>query len=190
MKNILPALKLFVVLALLTGLIYPTILTVVAEVAFRSQAEGSQHVIDGKLVGSDLLAQKFESPKYFWPRPSADDFGTVASGASNLGPTTDSLKSAINDRVNKIRETYHLEPDGPIPDDLLTTSGSGLDPHISPEAARLQVSRIAAARNFTDAQKAQLTSLVNKSIEPPQLGLLGQARVNVLLLNLAVDQLR
>jgi potassium-transporting ATPase KdpC subunit len=126
-----------------------------------------------------LLVQKFESPRYFWPRPSSADYATVPSGASNKGPTSADLKKSIDERRAKFGN------DAPV--DLLTASGSGLDPHISPAAARLQVARVAAARNMS-IQK--VTTLVDQTIEEPQLGFLGEPRLNVLQLNRALDQLR
>jgi K+-transporting ATPase ATPase C chain len=178
MKVALQSLRIFVVLTLLTGIIYPLAITGVAQLFFPKQANGSRITEQGKLVGSDLIAQKFESPKYFWPRPSAGDYATVASGASNKGPTAADLRKSIGERRIK------FGPDAPV--DLLTASGSGLDPHISPEAARSQTPRIAAARNMS-IQK--LSALIDQTIEPPQVGFLGEPRVNVLRLNRALDQL-
>ena len=178
MKVILQSIRIYLVITLLTGVIYPLTMTGVAQLLFSKQANGSRIIENGKLVGSDLIAQKFESPKYFWPRPSAADYATVASGASNKGPTSADLKKSIEER----REKFGM--DAPV--DLLTASGSGLDPHISPEAARLQIPRVAAARNMS-IQK--ISELVDQTIEQPQLGFLGEPRINVLLLNCALDQL-
>jgi K+-transporting ATPase ATPase C chain len=179
MKITLQSLRIYLVLTLLTGIVYPLAMTGIAQLLFPKQANGSRILEQNKLVGSDLLAQKFESPKYFWPRPSAADYATVASGASNKGPTSADLKKAIEER--RIR----FGTGAPV--DLLTASGSGLDPHISPEGARLQIPRIAAARNMS-IQK--LSELVDQSIKRPQFGFLGEPRVNVLRLNRALDQLR
>jgi len=178
MKTTLQSLRIFLVLTLLTGIIYPLAMTGIAQLLFPKQANGSRIVENGNLIGSELLAQKFESPRYFWPRPSAGDYATVASGASNKGPTSADLRKAIDER----RATFG--PDAPV--DLLTASGSGLDPHISPEAARSQLARVAAARNIS-IQK--LSELVDQTIEPAQLGFLGEPRINVLRLNRALDQL-
>jgi len=178
MKIALQSIRIYLVITLLTGVIYPLAMTGVAQLLFPKQANGSRIIENGKLVGSDLIAQKFESPKYFWPRPSAADYATVASGASNKGPTSADLKKSIEER----REKFGTE----APVDLLTASGSGLDPHISPEAARLQIPRVASARNMS-IQK--ITALVDQTIEQPQLGFLGEPRVNVLQLNRALDQL-
>ena len=179
MKTILQSLRIYIVLTLLTGILYPLAVTGISQFLFPKQANGSRIVENGKLVGSDLLAQKFESPRYFWPRPSSADYATVPSGASNKGPTSADLKKSIDERRGKFGN------DAPV--DLLTASGSGLDPHISPEAARSQISRVAAARNMS-IQK--VTALVDQTIEPPQLGFLGEPRVNVVRLNQSLDQLR
>jgi len=178
MKTILQSLRIYLVLTLLTGIIYPLAITGVAQLLFPKQANGSRIAENGKLIGSDLLVQKFESPRYFWPRPSSADYATVPSGASNKGPTSADLKKSIDERRAKFGK------DAPV--DLLTASGSGLDPHISPEATRLQISRVASARNISIQQIAKI---VDQTIEAPQLGFLGEPRVNVLKLNLALDQL-
>jgi len=178
MKTILQSLRIYIVLTLLTGILYPLAMTGVAQLLFPKQANGSRIVENGKLIGSDLLAQKFESPPYFWPRPSSADYATVPSDASNKGPTSADLKKSIDERREKFGN------DAPV--DLLTASGSGVDPHISPEAARLQIGRVAAARNMS-IQK--VTTLVDQTIEEPRLGFLGEPRVNVVRLNRALDQL-
>ena len=179
MKTIIQSLRIYIVLTLLTGILYPLAMNGIAQLLFPKQANGSRMVENGKLIGSDLLAQKFESQKYFWPRPSAADYATIASGASNKGPTSVDLKKSIDERREKFGNN--------APVDLLTASGSGLDPHISPEAARSQIQRVAAARNLS-IQK--ISALIDQTIELPQLGFLGEPRVNVVRLNQALDQLR
>jgi K+-transporting ATPase ATPase C chain len=179
MKVILQSLRIYALLTVLTGIVYPLMMTGVAQLLFPKQANGSRIVENGKLIGSDLLVQKFESPRYFWPRPSSTDYATVPSGASNKGPTSADLKKSIDERRAKFGN------DAPV--DLLTASASGLDPHISPEAVRLQIPRVASARNMS-IQK--ISALVDQTIETPQLGFLGEPRVNVLRLNRALDQLR
>jgi K+-transporting ATPase ATPase C chain len=179
MKTVIQSLRIYIVLTLLTGILYPLAMTGVAQLLFPKQANGSRIVENGKLIGSDLLAQKFESPRYFWPRPSAADYTTVASSASNKGPTSTDLKKSIEERQEKFGN------DAPV--DLLTASGSGLDPHISPEAARSQVQRVANVRKMSIQQ---ISALVDRTMEPPQFGFLGEPRVNVLRLNQALDQLR
>ncbi len=176
MKTILQSLRIYVVLTLLTGIIYPLALTGIAQVLFPRQANGSRIIQQHKLIGSELIAQKFESARYFWPRPSAADYATVPSGASNKGPTAADLKKVIAER--------HLTFGAEAPVDLLTASGSGVDPHISPEAALGQIPRIAAARNLAPGN---LRALLDHAVEPPQFGFLGEPRVNVLRINLALD---
>lgn len=179
MKTILQSLRAYLVLTVVTGVIYPLFITGIAQLCFQHQANGSRVVQNGQIVGSDLLAQKFESPRYFWPRPSGADFATLPSGASNKGPTSADLKKAIDDRRTR------FGADAPV--DLLTASGSGLDPHISPEAAHSQISRIAAARGISPQK---MSELVDQTTEAPQLGFLGEPRVNVLRLNRALDAIR
>jgi K+-transporting ATPase ATPase C chain len=176
MKTILQSLRIYIVITLLTGILYPLAITGIARVCFPDQSNGARLIEDGRLIGSDLLSQKFALPRYFWPRPSAADFATVPSGASNKGPTSADLKKAISDRRQQFGS------DAPV--DLLTASGSGLDPHISPEAARFQIVRVAAARNIA-AEK--ISELVEQSVELPQFGFLGEPRVNVLRLNRSLD---
>jgi K+-transporting ATPase ATPase C chain len=179
MRTILQSLRIYLVLTLLTGVLYPLAMTGVGQLLFSKRANGSLVFVDGKLIGSELLAQKFESPRYFWPRPSAADFATIPSGASNKGPTAADLKQTIAERRAR------LGRDAPV--DLLTASGSGIDPHISPAAARYQVPRIAAVRGLP---ADRLDALIDRVTEPPQFGFLGEPHVNVLRLNLALDQLR
>jgi potassium-transporting ATPase KdpC subunit len=179
MKTILQSLRIYIVLSLVTGIVYPLAITGIAQLCFPKQAGGSRVVEGGKLIGSDLLAQKFESPLYFWPRPSGADFATVPSGASNKGPTSTDLKKMIDERRAKFGNDAAV--------DLLTASGSGLDPHISPEAARSQIPRVATARKIS---MQKISELIDQTIEPPQLGFLGEPRVNVLRLNRALDLVR
>ena len=179
MKTIIQSLRIYIVLTLLTGIFYPLAMTGIAQLLFPKQANGSKIVENGKVIGSDLLAQKFESPRYFWPRPSAADYAAVASGASNKGPTSADLKKSIDERQAKFGN------DAPV--DLLTASGSGLDPHISPEAARSQIQRVAKARKMSIQQ---ISALVDQATEQPQFGFLGEPRVNVLRLNQTLDQVR
>lgn len=179
MKTILHALRFLIVLTLLTGVVYPVAVTGFAKLLFAKQANGSLIAEDGKLLGSELLAQKFEDPKYFWPRPSGGDYATIPSGATNKGPTSADLVKAIDERRAKLRHD--------APADLLAASGSGLDPHVSPAAAKFQSARVAAARKLPEQAVA---ALIEAHIEAPQLGLLGESRVNVLALNRALDRLK
>lgn len=187
MKNQLkPALMTFLILTVLTGLMYPAIVTALAQLLFPYQANGSLIVRDGKPVGSTLIGQPFDDPKYFWGRPSATapfPYNAAASSGSNLGPTNPALIEAAKTRVAALTSA---DPgnDAPVPVDLVTASGSGLDPHISPAAAEYQVRRVARARGRT---AAFVRTVVSQHTEERQLGMLGERRVNVLALNLALD---
>jgi K+-transporting ATPase ATPase C chain len=194
MKTFLPAVRLFIALAVLTGMIYPLLVTGIALAVFPKQSGGSLVTANGQIVGSALLAQRFSADNYFWPRPSAGDDGTnyatVPSSASNLGPTSSNLVAAVQSRLASFREANGLATNAPVPAEMVFASGSGLDPDISPAAARLQIDRVAKARHFSAAKTQKLAALVERSIEPPQFGFLGEPRVNVLKLNLALDSLR
>jgi potassium-transporting ATPase KdpC subunit len=182
-----PLLVLFVLLTVVTGLVYPLLVTGVGRVLFPDQVSGSLVMRDGKPVGSSLISQSFQDPKYFWGRISATSpqpNNATASGGSNFGPTNPALMDAVRGRIDALKAA---DPQNtlPIPVDLVTASGSGLDPHISPAAALYQVTRVAQARQL-DAVK--LKELVLAHVEAPQWGIFGEARVNVLLLNLALDR--
>ena len=184
--HIRPALVLLIVLSVLTGLIYPAVVTGVAQLVFPRQANGSLIVRDGKVVGSSLVGQPFDDPKYFWGRPSATSpfpYNAAASSGSNQGPTNPALYDAVKGRVEALR-TADPGNTAPVPVDLVTASGSGLDPHISPAAALYQVGRVAKARKLDEGVVRQL---VEQHTESRQLGMLGEPRVNVLTLNLALD---
>jgi potassium-transporting ATPase KdpC subunit len=186
-NEILPGLRIKLFMTLLLGVAYPLALTGICQVAFPRQANGSLITVGGKVVGSELIGQNFASPEYFHPRPSAAGSGydAVSSGGSNYGPTNQKLI----DRVGAAVEVFRKENpgfSGPIPADLLTASASGLDPHISPDAARAQAARVAKARGLSEDQVKQL---IAGHTEPPVLKFLGEFRVNVLKLNLALDQI-
>ena len=184
MKLLTQSIMLTIVLTVLTGVIYPLVVTGIAQLAFKDQANGSLIEKNGQVVGSEFLAQQFTGEKYFWPRPSAGGYATVPSGASNKGPTSVDLQKAVEARVTAFRAAHKLAADAPVPADMVFASGSSLDPHISPEAAHLQVARVAAARGISEDQ---IKALVEKFIEGPQWGILGESRVNVLRLNLALE---
>lgn len=187
--QIRPALTMLIVLTVLTGLIYPLAVTGLAQLFFPEQANGSLIVQDGKVLGSKLIGQHFDGPKYFWGRPSATapfPYNAAASGGSNLGPTNPVLIDAVKARVAALRAA---DPgnDLPIPVDLVAASGSGLDPHISPAAASYQAKRVARARSLNENR---VLALVSKHTEGRQFGVLGEPRVNVLEINLALDELQ
>jgi potassium-transporting ATPase KdpC subunit len=187
--HIRPALTMLLLLTVLTGLVYPLAVTGLAQLVFPNQANGSLIVREGKMIGSKLIGQYFDRPEYFWSRPSATSpfpYNAAASGGSNLGPTNPVLIEAVKSRVAALRAA---DPgnDSLVPVDLVTSSGSGLDPHISPEAAQYQIRRVARVRGIDEAV---LRDLVVQHTEGRQLGVLGEPRVNVLLLNLALDERR
>jgi len=183
-----PALVLFLLLSLLTGLAYPLLTTAIAQAVFPAQAEGSLlRNQQGQAIGSSLIGQNFTDPGHFWGRPSATGtlpYNAALSGGSNQGPLNPALIDAVMARVAALRQA---DPGNtaPVPPDLATASASGLDPHISPAAAQHQAERVARARKLPVDQVMQL---IERHTEPPQLGVLGDARVNVLLLNLALDK--
>ncbi len=176
-----------VVLTILTGVLYPLLLTVFAQLVFPRQANGSIIESHGKIIGSELLSQKTVDDKYFWPRPSAVDWNPLPSGGSNLGPTSQALADSLRVNRKNFIERNNLSATTVVPKDMLFASGSGLDPHISPQSALLQIGRVAAARALDSVRTEQLKTLVWKHIEFPQYGLFGEERVNVLLLNCDLD---
>jgi potassium-transporting ATPase KdpC subunit len=187
MKIINQAIKLFIIMTIMTGIAYPLLITIVGQILFPSKANGSFMIKNGKIIGSELIGQKFTQDKYFWPRPSAVDYNPLPSGASNLGPTNSALRDSVLAREDYYRRS---NPDsGKIPNDLLFTSGSGLDPEISPEAAKYQAARIARIRGLDNEAKMRLISLIEKQTKPPDFGIFGEPRINVLELNLALDSI-
>ena len=181
-KELRPAALAFVVLTLIAGIVYPLIVTAFAQL-FPNKATGSVIEVNGKAVGSELIGQPFSDPKYFWSRPSATSpqpYNGASSSGSNLGPTNKALHEAVAERLKQFEQR-------PVPADLVTASASGLDPHISPEAARFQVSRVARARGLTEER---IQELLDRHTEARTFGVLGEPRVNVLRLNLALDALK
>jgi K+-transporting ATPase ATPase C chain len=181
-----PAVSLLAIFTLLTGFLYPLAVTGIAQLAFPLQANGNLIVRNGQIIGSELIGQSFDDPKYFWGRPSVTPdhpYNAAASSGSNLGPSNAALKAAVESRIAALRAA---DPGNtqPIPVDLVTASGSGLDPHISPAAAMYQVPRVARVRGLSESE---VIALVNRYTEGRQFGFLGEVRVNVLRLNLALD---
>lgn len=187
MKQLIIAVRVTLVFAILTGVAYPLLVTGLAKAIFPHQADGSLIQPGGKTVGSELIGQRFTRPEYFQGRPSAagnDGYDGLASGGSNLGPTNQHLVDRVQGDIKKFRDANPTAA-GPLPADLLTASGSGLDPDISPASAEIQVARVAAARGIS---ADTLRELVASHTEGRQFGILGEPRVNVLKLNMALDQ--
>ncbi len=185
-EGLFVSLRAFVLFTLLTGLAYPFLVLLIGQLGFRAQAQGSLITAKGAVLGSEWIGQNFEQEQYFWPRPSATSpkaYNGEASSGSNFGPLHPDLKKAFAERKAAL-QAANPDSSGPVPLDLLTASGSGLDPHISPEAARYQVARVARARHLSVDEVQQV---VDRFTQGRQLGFLGEERVNVLKLNLALD---
>ncbi len=184
-EHIKISIRITIVLLIITCGLYPAIVWGIGQIAFRHQANGSLIERNGKVIGSEIIGQNFTSERYFHPRPSAagnDGYDATASGGSNLGPTSKKLRDTINDRVTKYADT---KPSGGIPADAVTASASGLDPHISPVNALSQAARVARARGLSSTQ---IESMIHAHTENRFLGIYGEPRVNVLLLNLDLDE--
>jgi K+-transporting ATPase ATPase C chain len=187
LKEFRPALILLMALSILTGMLYPALVTGVAKVAFANASDGSLLESDGRIVGSRLVGQHFSDPKHFWGRPSATSpmpYNAASSGGSNQGPLNPALADAVKERIKSLKSSDPTQT-SPIPIDLVTTSASGLDPHISVAAALWQVPRIARERHLSEQE---VRTVVNAQTEGRQLGFLGEPRVNVLALNLHLDK--
>lgn len=188
-KQTIGNLRLLIVLMIITGIVYPLAMTGVAQTIFPAQANGSLAYVNNKPVGSLLLGQNFNDGKYFHGRPSAagkDGYDGTSSSGSNLGPTNKKLMDGVKENLDKVRKENQLGEDKQVPSDLVLASASGLDPHISPEAAYLQVERVAAERGLSGLTVRQL---VASQVQEKTVGLLGEARVNVLSLNMALDRM-
>ncbi len=186
MKSILTSFRMLLIMTLITGLVYPIAITGVARIAFPEKSEGSLVVLNGRVVGSELIGQKFSSPRYFHGRPSANGYDGLNSGGSNLGPTNRRLIDGARKRAERIREENGLAPGSPLPSDLVLASGSGLDPHISLGSVLLQVPRVARARGV---DRSVIMRMAETACEKRYLNRWGDPYVNVLKLNRALDDL-
>ena len=189
-KQLIISLKFLLLMTILTGIIYPFVMTGIAQLSFPSKANGSLIIKNGKLIGSELIGQNFDSTIYFWSRPSAIGYNPIPSGASNYGPTSDTLKKLVNARRASFASKNSIKDINSIPKEMIFASGSGLDPHISPEAASIQLNRVISARKMNGAQQQKVEQLINSLIEEPQFSFLGEPRINVLLLNLGLDNIK
>lgn len=190
MKTLFRAIKIFLAFTVLTGIVYPLLVTGIAQVCFPGKANGSLLTVDGKEAGSSLIGQQFDSLIYFSSRPSAVSYNPLPSGGTNYGLTNLKLKQLVDERKKQFIAINGLDSLTTIPSEMLFASASGLDPHISPEAAHMQAERVARARNFNLIQKQKLFEFIDAQTKAPQLLCLGEKRVNVLLLNLEVDKLK
>ncbi len=181
------SLRMIFLLTVLMGILYPSAMTGIAMALFPHKFNGSIIERNGKGIGSELVGQKFEQQRYFHGRPSAIDYQPLPSSGSNLGPTSNQLKQAVEEQRRAFIEQNSLLPDAQVPQEMLFASASGIDPHISPEAAHLQIPRIVKARGWKNETAAQLDNLVNRLNEGPQWGIFGETRINVLKLNIALD---
>ncbi len=189
MKTIIISLKIFLFFTILTGIIYPLFITGIAQVVFPSKANGSLIIEGNKVTGSKLIGQQFDSVIYFTSRPSANAYSPLPSGGSNFGLTNLKLKNLVTERRNRFIGFNQLDSLIIVPSEMLFASGSGLDPHISPDAALLQAERISTARHFDQIQKDKLLQSINRLTENPQFYCLGEDRINVLILNLELNTL-
>ena len=186
MKTLRTCLLVFAVTVILTGLIYPAFITIIAQTAFRDKAQGSIVKNEGRVVGSYLIAQKFDKDKYFWPRPSAVGYNPMPSGGSNLSATSKAFHDIIKERKKTLLASDRSKKEAQIPSDLLYASGSGLDPHISPASVLFQSDRVAKARHI---EKKNLVDLINQATDKRDFLAFGEPRVNVLKLNMFLDSM-
>jgi potassium-transporting ATPase KdpC subunit len=189
MKTLFIALKVFLFFTILTGIVYPLFITGISQILFPAKANGSLIIKDHKTIGSELIGQQFDSAIYFVSRPSAILYNSLPSGGSNYGLTNRKLKELVSERKHQFLAFNRLDSITEIPSEMLFASASGLDPHISPGAALLQVNRIAGARGFNSSQTQQIIDLIQNKTEKLQFSLLGEPRINVLILNIELDKM-
>ena len=183
------ALKFLAIMTVLTGIIYPLFVTTISRSIFPYQSKGSLIVKDGKIIGSELIGQKFDSTIYFWSRPSFVDYNPLPSGGSNYGPTSVKLQKIVNDKRHAFDSANYVTASA-TPSEMITASASGLDPHISPSTAYMQVERVSKSRGFSEKQKTELKNLIAQLSEYPQFHLFGEDRINVLKLNIELDKIK
>jgi potassium-transporting ATPase KdpC subunit len=188
--QIITSLKMLLVMTLLTGILYPVVMTAIAQLVFPNRSNGSIIEKYGASIGSKLIGQNFQSDKYFWSRPSAIDYNPLPSGATNYAPTNRALKDSVDARREYFLKQNFLPLNTTVPTEMLCASASGIDPHISPEAALMQIERIGRARGFTEQKILTLINLVHNHVEGLQMGFLGEPRVNVLMLNIILDEIQ
>lgn len=188
-RQIITGLKFLVLMIILTGMVYPVVVTIITSIFSPNKAQGSLVLRDGVIVGSKLIGQNFNSQKYFWSRPSFNNYNPLPSGASNLGPLNPLLIKKITQKEIDFAQANKIKEDLILPPEMATASASGLDPHISPTAAFLQISRIAEVRGMDKEEQDKLINLVNDLTENRQFSFLGEPRINVFLLNLKLDSL-
>ena len=189
-KNIITSILFLLIMTIFTGLIYPLVMTGISQVILPHQSNGSMIVSGDTLVGSELIGQSFTSGKYFKGRPSAIGYNPMPSGATNLGPTSKTLADSINARRIAFINENGLPENTVVPQEMLTSSASGVDPNISVEGAKLQISRIIKARGWDESYRMKIEDLINRLIERPQFGILGETRINLLKLNLELDGIK
>jgi K+-transporting ATPase ATPase C chain len=190
MKNLLISLKILLFFTILTGGVYPLVVTGIVQVAFHAKANGSMITREGRPAGSALIGQSFDSAIYFSSRPTAVGYNPLPSGGSNLGLTSIRLKELVSQRRQLFMEKNNLDSRAAVPSEMLFASASGLDPHTSVQAAVIQVDRVARSRHFDQARKEKLLKIIADMTEPPQYLFLGEKRINILLLNLEVDKIK
>jgi len=188
MRDYISGLRLFIVMSVLTGILYPLAITGVAQCIFPDKAKGSLIVVNGTICGSSLIGQAFTRPGYFQSRPSATGYSTMPSGGSNVNVAGNQLRDIVAAREQQFRQTYHSAPETPVPGDMLFASASGLDPHISPQAAQMQIATIVYERGLSSDQQKTIQEAVERFTEEPQFGILGEPRVAVVPLNLFLDK--
>jgi K+-transporting ATPase ATPase C chain len=188
-KHIITSIKYLLLMIILTGGIYPVVVTAAANILFRNKAQGSLIMKDSVIIGSALIGQSFDSEKYFWPRPSVNSYNPLPSGGSNLSHMNPVLIKTITDRKQAFSQANMSGESVEIPSEMITSSASGLDPHIPPEAALLQAGRVAKARGLSLVEEEQVIGIIHEMTEKPRFSLLGEPRINVFLLNLKLDSI-